>query len=51
MTKEQEIFLIAFRIAEAIYRKAGQPVKTQAEIIAEMPFGIIQQQVSPSKHT
>lgn len=40
MTREQQIFLIAFRIAEAIYLKDGQPVKSQAEILAEMPYDI-----------
>ena len=42
MTKEQEIFLIAFRIAEAIYKQASEPVKSQAEIFAEMPYSINQ---------
>jgi hypothetical protein len=42
MTKEQEIFLIAFRTAEAIYKPASQPVKSQAEILAEMPFSLTQ---------
>lgn len=42
MTPEQRIFLIAFRIAEAIYLKPGQPVKSQAEIFAEMPLELKQ---------
>ena len=36
MTRE-ELFLYSFRCAEAIYRKPGQPVKSKAEILAEMP--------------
>ena len=36
MTKE-EMFKLGFRIAEAIYLKPGQVVKSEAEILAEMP--------------
>ena len=32
---DQEIFILAFRIAEAIFRKPGQPVTTEAEILEE----------------
>lgn len=36
MTRK-ELFLLAFRTAEAIYRQPGQPVKSEAEIMAEFP--------------
>ncbi len=37
MTKE-EMFKLGFRIAEAIYLKPGQVVKSEAEILKEMPM-------------
>lgn len=34
----KELALYMFRCAEAIYRKPGQPVMTEAEILKEMPM-------------
>jgi len=33
----RELFKLGFRIAEAIYRQPGQPVKSESEIMAEFP--------------
>lgn len=46
MTNEQRIFVLAFRIAESMYIKPGQPVKSEAEILAEFPDWIDDEPVS-----
>lgn len=33
----RQLFIFAFRCAEALYRKPGQPVKSESEIMAEYP--------------